>query len=91
MLHTPLLIHRLVLLEEWDKEVKQDKNIATGAGHHSIIKGLDKDEWYIVYHRHPLGDTDGNHRVTCIDRMYFSQDGSILPVEMTNTGVKPLH
>ncbi len=68
--------------------LKQDKNIATGAGHHSIIKGLDKDEWYIVYHRHPLGDTDGNHRVTCIDRMYFSQDGSILPVEMTNTGVK---
>ncbi|MFG6412151.1 MAG: glycoside hydrolase family 43 protein, partial [Bacteroides acidifaciens] len=57
--------------------LKQDKNIATGAGHHSIIKGLDKDEWYIVYHRHPLGDTDGNHRVTCIDRMYFSQDGSI--------------
>ncbi|WP_175630365.1 glycoside hydrolase family 43 protein [Bacteroides acidifaciens] len=68
--------------------LKQDKNIATGAGHHSVIKGPGKDEWYIVYHRRPLEDTDGNHRVTCIDRMYFSQDGSILPVKMTDTGVK---
>mgnify|MGYP000059591806 CR=1 FL=1 len=83
----PLRIHRLVLLKGWDK-LKQDKNIATGAGHHSVIKGPGKDEWYIVYHRRPLEDTDGNHRVTCIDRMYFSQDGSILPVKMTDTGVK---
>lgn len=65
--------------------LKQDNDIAAGAGHHSVIKVPGKDEWYIVYHRRPLDDTDGNHRVACIDRMYFSQDGSILPVRMTAT------
>lgn len=33
------------------KILEQDKSIATGAGHHSVIKGLKDDEWYIVYHR----------------------------------------
>ena len=27
------------------------------------------DKWYIVYHRRPLGETDRNHRVVCIDRI----------------------
>lgn len=53
------------------KILEQDTKIANGAGHHSIIKGPGKDEWYIVYHRRPLGETDGNYRITCIDRMYF--------------------
>lgn len=38
------------------KILEQDKSIATGAGHHSVIKGLKDDEWYIVYHRHPLNE-----------------------------------
>ena len=41
----------------------------------------------MIYHRRPIGETDGNYRVTCIDRMYFDQDGNILPVKMTNSGV----
>ncbi len=41
------------------KILEQDTKIANGAGHHSIIKGPGKDEWYIVYHRRPLGETDG--------------------------------
>ena len=44
------------------KILEQDTKIANGAGHHSIIKGPGKDEWYIVYHRRPLGETDGNYR-----------------------------
>lgn len=71
------------------KILEQEKSIATGAGHHSVIKGAGKDEWYIVYHRRPLGETDGNCRVTCIDRMYFDKDGFIKPVKMTFDGVKP--
>ena len=45
------------------------------------------DEWYIVYHRRPLGETDGNHRVVCIDRMRFTADGLIEPVKITREGV----
>ncbi|QNE38210.1 family 43 glycosylhydrolase [Hymenobacter sp. NBH84] len=69
------------------KILQQDPSIATGAGHHSVMQVPGKDEWYIVYHRRPLGETDGNHRVTCIDRMEFNADGSIKPVQMTNTSV----
>jgi beta-xylosidase len=43
--------------------------------------------YYIVYHRRPLGETDPNHRVTCIDRMTFAPDGRIHPVTITKTGV----
>ena len=71
------------------KILQQDDNVATGAGHHSVIQIPGKDEWYIVYHRRPLGDTNQNHRETCIDRMYFDKDGYILPVKITFEGVKP--
>ncbi|MDR0892270.1 MAG: glycoside hydrolase family 43 protein [Mediterranea sp.] len=63
--------------------LQQDPKIATGAGHHSIIHVPGTDEYYIVYHRRPLGETDANHRVTCIDRLYFGPDGKIRPVRMT--------
>lgn len=59
----------------------QDPKIGTGAGHHSVVKM--NGEYYIVYHRHPLGSTDGNCRVICIDKLEFAQDGTILPVKMT--------
>jgi hypothetical protein len=42
---------------------------------------------YIVYHRRPLGETDGNHRVVCIDRMEFDPNGRIRPVKITFEGV----
>lgn len=71
-----------------DKILQQDPNIATGAGHNSVIKVPNKDEWYIVYHRHPLTETDGNSRETCIDKMYFDKDGLIKPVIITKEGVK---
>ncbi len=70
------------------KILQQDLQVATGAGHHSILKGPGKDEWYIVYHRRPLGETAANHRATCIDRMYFDENGLIRPVKMTFEGVK---
>lgn len=67
--------------------LQQDPEVATGAGHHSLLKIPGKDQWYIVYHRRPLGETDANHRVTCIDEMHFDKDGFILPVKITKEGV----
>ena len=70
-----------------DKILEQNKDIATGAGHHSVIIPENQDKYYIVYHRRPLTETDGNSRVTCIDEMKFDENGHILPVVITNEGV----
>ena len=70
------------------KILQQDPKVATGAGHHSVIPVKGSDTWYIVYHRRPLGTTDGNHREVCIDEMRFNPDGSIQPVAITFEGVK---
>ena len=70
------------------KILQQDPAVGTGAGHHSVIKLPGQDVYYIVYHRHPLGDTNGNHRVTCIDKMEFDAQGHIQPVKITFEGVE---
>ena len=70
------------------KILQQDLKIATGAGHHSVIQIPGKDEWYIIYHRRPLGETDGNSRVVCIEHLYFDEAGLIKPVILTNEGVQ---
>ena len=71
------------------KVLQQDPKIATGAGHHSVINVPGTDDWYIVYHRRPLDETDRDHRVTCIDRMEFNEDDTIEPVTLTHEGVTP--
>jgi beta-xylosidase len=68
--------------------LQQDPAVATGAGHHSVIHVPKNDQWYIVYHRRPLTETDRNHRVTCIDKMLFDEKGLIQPVKITNEGVE---
>jgi beta-xylosidase len=70
------------------KILQQDPKVATGAGHHSILHSSKSDKWYIVYHRRPLTEKDGNSRVTCIDEMFFDEKGLIKPVIITNEGVK---
>jgi hypothetical protein len=62
--------------------------VATSAGHHSVIQVPGKDEWYIVYHRRPLDETDANHRATCIDKLEFDKQGRIQPVKITKDGVE---
>jgi beta-xylosidase len=74
--------------ERKGKILKQDPAIATGAGHHSVIKMPGTDIYYIVYHRRPLNQKDRNARVVCIDRMMFDGDANILPVEMTKQEVR---
>lgn len=67
--------------------LQQDPAIGTGAGHHSVIRRPDSDEWYIVYHRRPPEETDRNARIVCIDRMEFDESGKIKPVIITTAGV----
>ena len=70
------------------KILQQDPQVGTGAGHHSVIKLPGEDSYFIVYHRRPLGEKDGNHRVTCIDRMEFDAQGFIKPVKITFKAVE---
>ncbi|KAI1756477.1 carbohydrate-binding module family 66 protein [Xylaria castorea] len=64
------------------KILQQDPAVAKGSGHNGVINIPNTDIWYIVYHRRPLSETDGNHRVLAYDRMYFNEDGTIAPVTM---------
>lgn len=68
--------------------LQQDPKVATGAGHNSVIHNTKTNKYYIVYHRRPLSETAANNRATCIDEMKFDKDGKILPVKITNEGVK---
>lgn len=75
--------------ERIGKVLEQDPQIATGAGHHSVIHVPGTEEYYAVYHRRPLGETDGNSRATCIDRLEFDDAGHIKPIQITHEGVPP--
>lgn len=68
--------------------LSQDPAVAVGCGHHGYLHPEGGDDWYIVYHRRPLGDNEANHRALCIDRMYFDDEGNILPVKITREGVE---
>jgi beta-xylosidase len=70
------------------KILQQDPKIATGAGHHSMLQLPGKDDWYIVYHRRPLTETDGNARQVCIEHLFFDQNGMIKPVVLSTKGVE---
>ena len=70
------------------KILQQDTSIANGAGHHSVINIPGTDEWYIVYHRRPLTETNGNSRETCIEPLFFDEKGFIKPVVITKEGVR---
>lgn len=71
-----------------EKILQQDPQVATGAGHHSVISIPGTDEHYIVYHRRPLGRNAAEERVVAIEKMEFDKDGKILPVKITFEGVE---
>jgi beta-xylosidase len=68
--------------------LQQDTTVATGAGHHSVLKFPTEEKWFIVYHRRPLNETKANSRETCIDLMEFDNHGLIKPVKITFEGVE---
>jgi beta-xylosidase len=56
-------------------------SVATSAGHHSVLQ---KDGRYLVcYHRRPLGETDRDSRVVCIEEMHFDESGRIVQIPLT--------
>ena len=69
------------------KILQQDDNIARGAGHHSVIHTPGTEDYYIVYHRRPLDQTDRNAREVSIEKMLFDENGLIKPVILTHEGV----
>ncbi len=69
--------------------LQADPEVATGAGHNSVLNVPGTDEWYMVYHRRPIPNEDRDHRVTCIDKLEFNADGTIKNVKMTFEGVRP--
>lgn len=75
--------------ERVGKILQTDPGIATGPGHHSVVQIPGTDDWYIVYHRHPLGTTGANQRRLAIDAMYFDANGDIQPVKMSKEGPLP--
>jgi len=68
--------------------LQSDNDIATGAGHNSVINTPGTDDWYMIYHRRPIPNEGRDHRVSCIDRLYFNDDGTIQSVKMTFEGVE---
>lgn len=70
------------------KILQQDAQVATGAGHHSVIQVPGEDEYYIVYHRRPLDRTGASERQVCIEKLEFDEEGFIKPVQITFEGVK---
>ena len=58
--------------------LQKDDTIATGAGHHSVIQIPGTDEYYIVYHRRPIGDTEATdvYRPAYLRRQRIHQAGS---------------
>jgi beta-xylosidase len=73
--------------EKRGKLLESDPLVANGPGHHAVINIPGTDEWYVAYHRRPLSEKNGNHRVTCIDKLVFADDGTIAKVRLTNEGV----
>ncbi len=63
--------------------LESDPLVASSAGHHSVLQIPGTDDWLICYHRRPLTETHRDHRVVCLDRMFFNPDGSIQKVKLT--------
>lgn len=57
-----------------------------GPGHHSVLKN--KEDYYIVYHRHDYPFTAGGlARQICIDSLIFENDSTIRTVVPTHRGI----
>lgn len=61
--------------------------IGCGPGHHALFKA-GSDDWFIAYHKHPVGFVQAEHRYAAIDKLNFNANGTIQPVAMTGTGVE---
>ena len=65
------------------KVLESDPKVGNSAGHHSVLQIPGTDDWIIAYHRRPIDETARDHRVVCLERMLFDENGDILPVVLT--------
>ena len=65
---------------EFYADILKSGEIAEGPGHNSSF--YFKGQHYIAYHRRPIGDDNGYHRLLCIDKLDII-DGKLTPVSMT--------
>lgn len=57
--------------------------------HHSIVEF--KGQWYFIYHNGGhQPDGSSTTRSSCIDYLYYNEDGTIQPIRMTSKGVSPI-
>lgn len=57
-----------------------------GPGHQSVLQ--QGDDFYLVYHRHNNPHNDGGyHRQVAVDKMRFDDEGNILKISPTHTGI----
>ncbi len=66
--------------------LQKDGVVADGPGQISIVRGNGgegEDDFWIAYQRRVIGDYNPDHRVIAIDRLWFYDDGTIVPVVMT--------
>jgi hypothetical protein len=59
-----------------------------GPGGGTILAIPSRDEHYVAYHRFKIPGGDGTNRETCIDRLFFNNDGTIAPVKPTREGLQ---
>jgi len=59
-----------------------------GPGGGTVLGIPARDEYYLAYHRFKIPGGDGTHRETCIDRMTFNTDGTVVPVKPTLAGLQ---
>jgi beta-xylosidase len=69
--------------------LEQDSKLGIlGPAGGTILAIASRDEYYMVYHRFKIPGGDGTNRETCIDRLYFNDDGTIVPVKPTLAGLQ---
>lgn len=63
--------------------LQQKPEVAVATGHNSVLNMPGTDEWYIFYHRRARDEKNPNKRVIAYDPMYFDEDGTIRPVDIS--------
>ncbi|KAJ4313759.1 hypothetical protein N0V94_006775 [Neodidymelliopsis sp. IMI 364377] len=68
---------------------KDESKGILATGHNSIIQVPGTDDWYIAYHRFSIPNGNGTLRETTIDKVFFDEEGLIVPVVPTLESVQP--
>lgn len=63
--------------------LQQKPGLAVATGHNSVVNVPGTDEWWVIYHRRPVNETDANSRVIAMDRLFFNEDGTLQQVVVT--------